>query len=202
MNANENLLAEFEAPIQAFAYFIGPSRAIYVSAPITSGWRFLTWYRERGQAIKNPALYQQAHANEVIAPNCREVAGTIAGIKRRVYPKVVIDPTSFDIPHWNQNDYRYFWSEVIKRFVDEAVFLAGWEASTGSVFELRVALRNSVQLVHEDGTPLQTSDAIELIRSALKAMQQLELNTEIHEAALEELQVVQDSPGIPHRGRK
>jgi hypothetical protein len=187
MDPCEKATAQFEAPLQAFAYFIGATHAVYVSAPITSGWRFLSWYREKGKEIKDQSVYREAHARDVIAPNCAQVRTAMALLKHREYPTPVLDPTAFDVPHWSQHDYRCFWGKVIERFVDRAIFLDGWEASVGCVYEFCVAAREGVPIFDERDAPLDASKAVKLIRRAAHAMEELNLDTEILRAALGEL---------------
>ena len=104
--------------------------------PITSGGRFIAWRRGAGRDLHpgTPA-YERAHRSEVVLPNTRRAARFLELLRgRRVGP--LIDPTALDVPGWRQNDYYEFWSKVIERHVRRAIFLDGWEHSTGCCLEI------------------------------------------------------------------
>jgi hypothetical protein len=175
MDPCEEASADFELPLQIFAYFLATVQATYVSAPITSGWRFLAWYKEKGRGLKDQSAYKDAHALEVIAANCQHVSDTVVRLKRLEHPKPVLDPTSFNFPGWSQADYHCFWGKVIQRFVDRAIFLDGWEASVGCVYEFCVALRSGIPTLDERDQPISPAEALGRVRRSASVMAELGL---------------------------
>lgn len=184
MDPCEKASADFELPLQIFAYFLATTQATYVSAPITSGWRFLTWYREKGRELKNQSAYKDAHAIEVIAANCQHVSDTVAQLKRREHPRLVLDPTSFDFPGWTQADYHCFWGKVIQRFVDRTIFLDGWEASVGCVYEFSVTVRAGILAYDERDKLITPVEALRGIELSASAMAELGLETDVLQSAI------------------
>jgi hypothetical protein len=125
MNPCNEATANFDAPLQKLADHLDGRLAIYVSAPITTGWRFLVWYKTTGHALKPKSIYKKVHAREVVARNCAEALSTIDSIRRQYYPTPVVEPVTFTTPGWTQSDYRCFWGKVIERFVNRTIFF-GW----------------------------------------------------------------------------
>lgn len=82
--------------------------AIYCSAPITSGKRFLHWTMKRGHSHEDVDALIHAHAHEhrieVVEPNISH-AQSIVALLRAKSSRLVIDPTALpSIPSWRQND--------------------------------------------------------------------------------------------------
>ena len=184
--------AEFEVPLRIFAYFLGTARAIYVSAPITSGWRFLAWYKAKGRELKDRATYEKAHATDVIVANSRHVSDTVAGLKRREHPTPVLDPTSFDFPGWSQQDYHCFWGKVIQRFVGRAIFLDGWEASAGCVYEFSVATRAGIPTLDERDERISAVEALSRIQRSADAMADLGLDSDVFQTVIQYIRSLAD----------
>src|SRR3712207_2357395 len=83
--------------------------AKYLSVPITTGRRFVEWYTREGCHLEADSLtYREQHRQHVIVPNCDAARKVVARL-RRERGGVVIEPTAFERPEWDQNQYRYFW---------------------------------------------------------------------------------------------
>jgi len=189
MNPCDEATADFETPLQEIADGLTGRRAVYVSVPITSGWRFLAWYGNEGRALRerSPQAYAEAHARAVQAVNCEHAAKIIAAIEQRYDKQRVLEPVSFERPGWSQQDYRCFWGKVIERFVDRAVFVDGWEASAGCVYEFSVADRHGIATLDERDMPIRRQDAVRMIEDAMGEMTALGLDTHIFRTALRDL---------------
>jgi hypothetical protein len=120
--------AEIEAIVEFFRGVLQPHSAVYVSAPITSGRRFIDWlasFRTLHVAA-TPEEYQREHAEHVIGANRESIRALMAEVKSQ-YRVPVIDPTSVgDLPSWTQNDYRAAWASIIEAFAKTVIFDDGW----------------------------------------------------------------------------
>ncbi|WP_144433830.1 hypothetical protein [Aeromicrobium erythreum] len=113
--------------------------AIYVSAPITTGSRYIAWMNEGG----DPSDYRR----RVVEANIREAEATVQN-SRSHFGAPLIDPTALpDVDGWTQPDYHAFWTHVVEEFVSTIVFVDGWEYSTGAVLELACGLQNRIGLL-------------------------------------------------------
>ncbi|WP_212490689.1 hypothetical protein [Bradyrhizobium liaoningense] len=191
--------ADLEAPLEVFRYFLREAEAVYVSAPITSGWHFLDWYKNVGARLLGSAEYEKTHAESVVILNRASVADTISAIKQRLPSCVVIDPTAFDFPSWSQFEYRRFWGLVIERFVKRAIFLDGWEASVGCVYEFNVASCAGVPVFDQREAQIGIDEAVPLIEKSIRAMKGLGLDTEVLESAVKDLMILKASSAAGKR---
>jgi hypothetical protein len=188
MNPCNEATANFDAPLQKLADHLDGRLAIYVSAPITTGWRFLVWYKTTGHALKPKSIYKKVHAREVVARNCAEALSTIDSIRRQYYPTPVVEPVTFTTPGWTQSDYRCFWGKVIERFVNRTIFLDRWEASIGCVYEFTVAKEVGLPTFDQRGANITAQKTILKIEQVIHEMKKLGLETNMLDEALEKLQ--------------
>src|SRR5262245_8992789 len=122
--------AEIESFLAMF-HSVFPSRtALYVSAPITSGRRFVEWYVRLSDVDASTKQYQRDHLENVVTPNRNAAVALVTTARAR--SRSVIDPTAVNhIEGWTQGDYRNAWARVIEEFVQAVVFADGWEFSNG-----------------------------------------------------------------------
>jgi hypothetical protein len=141
--------------------------AVYVSTPITTGRRFIQWWRQHGAALV-PGSQQFATSlrAEVILPNVQRTARFLELLRWR-HVGVIIDPTSFDVPGWTQESYNEFWAAILERHVKRVIFLGGWEYSRGCVQEFETAQRLGIDCVDEELSPLTREAGLTLIGGAL-----------------------------------
>lgn len=158
---------EISILLEAYRALIPNRSAIYVSAPITSGRRLADWYkRSNGDLPKrsHPSYWAQ-HAKQVVEPNLEQAAKVVASLRLKYPERIVIDPTAVsDFPNWTQDDYRYFWGEVIKRYADTVIFVDGWQFSNGCAYEFVVATRVHVTVLNEQGQTLSIETGTELLK--------------------------------------
>jgi hypothetical protein len=161
--------------------------AVYLSAPITTGRRYVEWRSSLSEEFDSKAPEQRAeHVRLVVKPNKAHVRELADELRHR-YP-VVIDPTSLeDVPEWTQADYRFFWGRVIEEFVHRVVFADGWHYSSGCVFEFWIALRSGRSLHNEGGQEISPSAGLTLVQEAFQEMERLGAGNGFFQAAVENL---------------
>src|SRR6266516_2839707 len=86
--------AEIDALIELLRGVFASRTAVYVSAPITSGRRFLEWYSTRAELRSAAADDKTDHFNQVITPNRTAVKALVGRV--REINVAVIDPTAVD----------------------------------------------------------------------------------------------------------
>lgn len=159
--------------LAALGCVLEPGSAIYLSTPITTGPRFVAWRRGPGAelSVETPE-YQRRRADEVVAPNRADITPVLELLRER-FDEPVIDPTALeDVPGWQQFDYHRFWTEVIHGYVHTAVFVDGWQYSSGCVLELAAAVAVGARLLTQDLEPLVPHEATELIQHAISDVSQ------------------------------
>jgi hypothetical protein len=144
---------------------------VYVSAPITTGPRFVDWRRGPGAALApTDDNYRIEHRAQVVLPNREHVRPLVRRVRAH-FDAVVIDPTALeDVPGWVQDDYHSLWTEVVERCAHTVVFTNGWEYSSGCTREFLAAVRSGATLLHEDLTRLDPRDGAQLIEDAVKSI--------------------------------
>jgi hypothetical protein len=149
--------------INALASVIDGRSATYVSAPLTTGKRFLnTSSNSDAQSFGNDLL------DHLHVKSNREAARVVVASSRRISCHVVIDPTVFeDVPGWTQDDYRTLWGQVIERFASRVVFVDGWQYSSGCSYEFLVAQRTGAHCLDERMQDLSPVEGLALIRQAI-----------------------------------
>jgi hypothetical protein len=181
-------------------------QAIYISVPITTGKRFLEWRRGLGaQLAPSDEHYSKEHETHVIEPNQANVKPILQSVRnhlrREAREGVVIDPTTLQVSSWTQADYYTFWTTVIARYVSTAVFMNGWEFSSGCTKEFLAAVRAGAELLQEDLRPLNLIEGERLVRNAISALDDEIIPKAPLEEALREIHDASDSEsyrGEPH----
>lgn len=181
-----DLSLEAEIYLRLLGSVVPLKGAAYVAVPITSGSRFLNWYGGRGIQIVGTERYSEEHLRAVIEPNCADAAPRIATLRESI-SLPLIDPSSFDRPGWSQEDYRSFWASVIRRYAASAIFLEGWQYSSGCAFEFLIATTSNVKTLSEKLEPLSHIEGYELILSAVSEYYHHELNVPVMETVLSKL---------------
>jgi hypothetical protein len=181
-------LPEIEAILEFYRGFLAPKSATYVSAPITSGRRFVQWLsREGAKFPRNGSKYRSGHAAHVVQPNREQVRLLVATV-RATTQGPVIDPTSVgNIEGWTQPDFRTAWAKIIEQFVHTVVFADGWEYSNGCSYELLVAVRNQLTLLDERGAAIALPWALMRLDAAIRELDQQEVSTEFQKGLVDEL---------------
>jgi hypothetical protein len=147
-----------------FRSILSRDKGVYLSAPLTSGWRA----RKPANALVAPAVIE---ANSIIA---RRLALRLSTSLRRS----VINPGALGAVHgWQQADYLYFWGCVIKEFADSIVFAPGWSASRGCTYECYVALEAGFPCFDHRLRPLNVDTCVRMLLRSLKQQDNLGQNT-------------------------
>jgi len=157
--------------LEAYDSILASRSAIYCSAPITSGQRYIEWLTQSGGSRNliddySPSEREQ-HRVRVIEPNRAHARGIADDLRRRTR-KPVIDPTAIGpVSGWRQTDWIGFWEEVIARFAVELVFVEGWEYSYGCTHEFWFATSEGIPTFDETGQPLPASRGAHQIDAVL-----------------------------------
>jgi hypothetical protein len=154
---------------ELFETVIEGRNATYISVPITTGKRFVDWWRQRGRRLAEASseLYDEEHYRAVVQPNLDAARRRISRIRSET-PGIVIEPTPFKKPEWDQKKFRKFWAQVIQRFVSAVIFLEGWEYSSGCSYEYLIAYRSGVKTLDEKSHPLPLTRALAMIRHSIE----------------------------------
>jgi len=177
-----------EAYVDIFATVFQKKPAAYVSAPITSGRRFLDWFRQRGtQLDPHSREYQDELVRAVIKPNCDEINARVEDLDFFA-DRILINPAAFNRPEWTQDDYRYFWGRVIERFADTVIFLKGWQYSSGCGYEFLRCSQNGLRAFKEDESALPRDEGCRLIEAAVIEIREVGASTLFLERILNDLQ--------------
>jgi hypothetical protein len=183
---------EVEALLNILNSVIVGRSAVYVSAPITSGRRLAQWIGSRNIEFdpSHPENYAEFQ-REVLEPNCAHAQDIISKL-RKEFSTVVIDPTALkDIDGWTQDDYRYLWARVIKRYATTVVFIDGWQYSNGCSYEFLVSYQSAEDhcplVLNENLKPLTIDQGLTLIRTAITELKEAGLSIEFLERVEEQL---------------
>lgn len=154
--------------MQAWECAFAGSSIVYLSGPITTGPRFVSWYKAVGKRLaRDRVAYLKALREQVIEPNNDDLRTAAARLRLRVR-EPVLEPASLSIAEWSQSDYLALWDQVIERFADRVVLLPGWNFSAGCAAELYRAIRKGLPTETIDGSPITVAQAIELLRDAAR----------------------------------
>ena len=134
--------------IEYMRSLLGGDKAIYVSCPIMSG----------------RLSYTNPGAQEL--PN--RVAGRVAGSRlRHAGLTTLIEPArAGKIQGWSRDDYLRFWFAAIDEFADAAVFVSGWEYSSGCAAEYLYCYRRGIATCDELLEEISLESAIKVIEDA------------------------------------
>lgn len=186
--------AEIEALIELLRGVFPDRVALYVSAPITTGQRFVDWYSRRRNVAGSTEPYRREHLNEVVAAN-RDAASTLIKRAREIHSGPVIDPTAVgDIEGWTQGDYRTAWARIIEEFARRVVFANGWELSNGCCFEFLVATRARIETLDDSWQPISLAVGVSRVRDAVSKLSSRGLSAEFLRGILDDLESFGDLP--------
>ena len=174
--------------LELLSCIIEGQTAMYISTPITTGNRFVQWYKEHGAKLdRESKKYHDEHFQNVVLPNLEEGKKKITHLRQQLN-SFLIDPTQFHYPEWTQDDFRFFWGNVIQRHVKTIVFLDGWQYSKGSAFEFLVATHAGIKKLSEDLCELDPQTGKTLIEQAIAEYHKNSLPTDYLERITGELE--------------
>ncbi|MFN3944262.1 MAG: hypothetical protein ACK4K7_04985 [Allosphingosinicella sp.] len=152
----------------------GSTRVAYLSGPITTGRRFIDWWRGGKHAIPPESdAYRAALREQVITPN-EEALKLTAELLRAKHAEPVIEPASLFVSHWSQTDYLELWEQFITDHASRILLMDGWEFSAGCASEFCRAHLDGIPTARIDGTPIVARDGIAAIRRALADVEALD----------------------------
>lgn len=177
-----------------YSTVVEPRTAIYVSAPITTGGRFLAWLAGGGlNNVGSPAT-DGGLQESVITPNVLAAREVVTRVRKDFAGTPVIDPTALpNIDDWTQDTYREFWGRVIERYVRQVVFVEGWEHSDGCCYEYLTARRCGVDTLDDRYRDLPVAKAARLIQMAIQARATAFIDSGLLEETYEQLTVLPNS---------
>ena len=187
-------IAEIELLVEILASITEKRTAVYVSTPITSGRRLVTWPSKNTAAVSQ-RTHSGEHLKRVKRLN-REQAQRIVRKLRQDLEKMVIDPAALvDRPGWTQDDYRHLWALVIERYVETVIFLNGWHYSNGCAYEFMVAKQLGITTLSQKRKKLSLDEGICLIQRSMEEMQSHGLYTGFLERVQEALKKLYNAAG-------
>lgn len=162
--------------LEIYKSVIDTDEVFYCSSPITSGKRYLDWLERIGKNFADidsaDKTYHQHHYQEVIQPNRKQAQNFIQQLRHKT-GKIVIDPTAIShIPDWTQQDWRYFWQQVIEHYITTAFFINDWQYSNGCVYEFWIAKKKGIPTFNEHHKKLNIESGISLISQATVQLKQ------------------------------
>jgi len=183
--AEENVEVTLAEITTLFKCVIGNEHAIYISVPITTGQRFLTWYSKTGKHLSK-ADYGDAHFKEVIQPNLQDAQEFINQI-RESHECIVVEPTSLNIASWSQTDYHSFWKTVIELYINKVYFLDGWYLSKGCSLEFLASCKKGIDIYDQKKHPLTLKEGTSLIKKGISEYEKLGLDVKFQSKIYAEL---------------
>jgi hypothetical protein len=172
-NTNSIIIEEM---LSVFDCIIHENEATYISIPITTGLRFLDWYKREGKNVTSNEEYNDLHYKYVMLENINASAYFVEQV-RKVKSNVVIEPTKLVVKDWVQIDYHNFWVGVINRFIKEAYFTSGWYLSKGCVLEYLTAKRKGIPAYDMNNHEISIDEGCLLIESTISEYSKLGLET-------------------------
>lgn len=146
-------LSEIEGMLSSMSSFeIG--KANYIACPITGGPLYVDLIKSSSNQIPKNELQSLVERNI-------ERANEFCSFVRERTGRVCINPAVLHREHWNQDDYRHFWSRVVELFAERVILSSGWELSSGCLFECLLAIHRELPLLDHNLAPLDYNVASE-----------------------------------------
>jgi hypothetical protein len=174
---------ELDEYVFMFSTVIPNRDAVYVSTPITSGLRFVSWFDSNGGNIKRQfgresIEYEREHKKHVIIPNVEE-GKKIVDRTRKNSNSFVIDPTQLEHTGWSQEEYRYLWGRVVELYVREIIMVNGWEYSSGCSYEFLTAVGNNIPVLNENNEPISIKQGFDCLGTAINWYNKHDVDTDL-----------------------
>lgn len=158
---------------QVWRSAFGSRKVAYLSGPITTGPRFIDWWREIGhQLAPDSEAYRAELVEKVIVPNENQLKLT-AELLRAKTSEPVVEPASLFVTDWSQHDYLELWQQFIADHASRILLMDGWEYSAGSASEFCSAHLEGIPTARVDGSPIIARDGVAAIASALAHIEAL-----------------------------
>jgi hypothetical protein len=183
-----NYEREAQAALEFLISVIGKEKAVYMSAPITSGKRLIEFHKKNGSHLKPKYIYSTKDISIQVAKYNRLHAEDIAKKVRRKINGMVIDPTLVaDLNGWTQDDYRFLWGKVIEKYASTVVCIDDWNYSNGCAYEFLIATQSKIETLDENLNSLSLDKGMILIQRAIEDLEQCLLPTNFLQSVIAEL---------------
>lgn len=186
IHLNPKFKIDVDQKIILFSSKLAEKNIIYISSAISSGKNFIDWYKTKGSKINCKKEYNDHHYKEVIKPNSDKIL-QIASDLHASLKETVVEPASFVMNDWTQDDYLYYWSEIINRHAYKIVFIDGWFYSKGCIYEYLIGLNKGIELLDNNLNPINKCWAIQQIKNSINEYEVIGINTDLQRKILNEI---------------
>jgi hypothetical protein len=140
---------------------------VYVTVPITSGFREIRLMHELGcsrQELRSG--HSDRWRTEVVQPNEAD-AEAFALVAKMQYPnRLVLNPAALQVSEWSQAQYNDMWNEVLRQFCDVLVVTPDWAFSVGARLEVKEMSALGRSVVDMFGRQVTSSELMSQMESA------------------------------------
>lgn len=173
---DRKVIHELEMAMTVFDCIIPDDSGIYCSSAITTGrelyFEIFKPYNAQSEKELATKLGNDRYAEvkmELTQSNIQRGLAFAESLRVRGFINV-ITPGPFIAPGFEQEHYLYFWEWVIIKKVCEARFNEGWEFSNGCTLEYATAARKGIPRFDHLGRPLERSEAISKMETAVREL--------------------------------
>jgi len=180
--------SQIDKVVEQLKCIIDDHSATYVSIPISSGKRFVNWYKKGGKDLlqHGDGVYRTELYECVIKKNMSAAIKKIRKIRSEIEGPL-IDPTKLEFLEWEQDEYRYYWGKVIEKYAKRAMFFDGWEFSNGCSFEFLKAMGLNLECTDENLEIISHKKALKMLEASILGMRESNLKTDYIERVLQNL---------------
>lgn len=148
---------------------------VYMSTPITTGPRFVEWYRRVGKDYTDKSMYDYQFERNVKRFNEIDAAAKAKNLASILNGALVVNPGEFKI-NLSQKEFKTFWDKFIAEHADYVVLSEGWALSRGCLYELQSAINNNVRCVDFNLFNLDSDKCIFEIEKAIQTLKGVDLD--------------------------
>ncbi len=136
----------------------GDEGLIYVTVPITSGYREFRLMNELGLTREEVRTNHKARwREEVVQPNEAD-AEAYSLIAQLQFPdRIVLNPAMLQVAEWTQDQYNEMWNEVLRQFCDVLMVTPDWAYSYGARKEVKEMALLGREIVDMFGNTVKSS---------------------------------------------
>jgi len=172
------IYSQIDKVVEQLKCIIDGQSATYVSIPISSGKRFVNWYKQAGKDLLQHGddVYRTELYECVIKKNMAAAINKVKEIRSKI-DGPLIDPTKLEFLEWEQDEYRYYWGKVIEKYVKKAIFFDGWEYSNGCSFEFLKSMELNIECLGENLENISLEKSLKRLKASLSEMRENNLKT-------------------------
>jgi hypothetical protein len=145
----------------------GDEGLIYVTVPITSGYREFRLMNELGMTREEVrSKHKTRWREEVVQPNEAD-AEAYSLIAQLQFPdRIVLNPAMLQVVDWTQDQYNKMWNEVLRQFCDVLMVTPDWAYSYGARKEVHEMALLGREIVDMFGNSVKFSSLNEATEQA------------------------------------